>query len=308
MPQRIFITGGSGFVGSAIIRQLLAGGYAVNALVNHKNLPDSGGDVRSFKGGLFDAAALQEAMRGCAAAIHVVGIIMGNPACGVTFQRIHFDGTRAVVEAAGKSGVERYLHMSALGTRAGANSEYHKTKWAAEEIARSSRLQWTIFRPSLIHGPQGEFMRMEAKWARKQAAPFLFMPYFGGGLLGLAGAGMLQPIYVEDVARAFVQSLGNPKTIGQTYGIAGSERLSWPQMHEISSRAIVGKKRLTVAIPAWSARLLTMALPAKLLPFNGDQVIMSQEDNTCDLNPFESDFGWTPRSFSEALKEYASKI
>src|SRR4029079_943824 len=124
------------------------------------------------------------------AVIHLVGIIMERRHKRVTFERIHFEGTHSIVDAAQRNGIRRYLHMSALGTRHDAVSTYHRTKYAAEEYVRASGLDWTIFRPSLIHGPRGEFIQMEAAWARYKAPPFLFMPYFGRGFFGRGGAGM----------------------------------------------------------------------------------------------------------------------
>ena len=72
--------------------------------------------------------------------------------------------------------------------------------------------------------------------------------------------------------------------------------------------AIVGKRRWTMPLPAWYARLLTHVVPGSLLPFNRDQVTMSQEDNTCDLSRFVADFGWTPRGFEETLRSYAAQL
>src|SRR5206468_414885 len=120
-------------------------------------------------------------------------IIMEKPSKGITFERIHFEGAKNVIDAAVRNGVRRFVHMSALGVRADAVSTYHRTKFAAEQYLRASGLDWTIFQPSLIHGPRGEFMRMEALWARGMLPPFLFMPYFGGGFMGWRGAGKLQP-------------------------------------------------------------------------------------------------------------------
>jgi NADH dehydrogenase len=198
--------------------------------------------------------------------------------------------------------------MSALGTRANAVSEYHKTKWEAEEIVRASGLDWTIFRPSMIHGPKGEFMRMEVKWARKQSPPFLFMPYFGRGLLGLGGAGKLQPVFVGDVARAFVEAIGNSKSIGKEYVLAGAEVMTWPEMHEAVARVVVGKERVSMAIPVWYAKTLAAVVPGALLPFNRDQVLMSQEDNVGDISQFEQDFAWKPAGFEESLRGYADAL
>src|SRR5580700_3772755 len=125
MPDRIFVTGGSGFVGKAVITELLSRGFGVNALVNRKELSVPG-DVQSFKGGRFDPKALDFGVAGCAAVIHLVGIIMESPSQEITLEKMHFEGTRAVVHAAKRQNVRRYIQMSALGTRADAVSQYHK--------------------------------------------------------------------------------------------------------------------------------------------------------------------------------------
>jgi NADH dehydrogenase len=307
MADRVFVTGGSGFVGASVIGELLAKGRSVNALVHRGNLPASDPGVAEIRGDLFDAAALDRGMRDCQAVIHLVGIIMENPSAGVTFERVHFKGAQSIVDAAKRNGIRRYIHMSALGTRADAVSNYHKTKWEAEQYVRSSGLDWTIFRPSLIHGPGG-FMEMEAAWARKKAPPFVGMPYFGKGLFGLGGAGLLQPIYVHDVSRAFVEALGNPKSIEKTYDLAGPQRLTWPQLHRICAQAIVGHSRLTLPLPVWIAKALASMGLGPLMKFSKDQVIMSQENNVGDTSPFEADFGWKPKSLESALKEYAAQL
>ena len=186
---------------------------------------------------------------------------------------------------------------SAMGARADGVSDYHRTKYRAEEFVRGHAPAWTIIRPSMIHGPDGEFMQMVRGWARHRRAPFLFMPYFAGGFWGTQRPGRLQPVYVEDVARAFVDALGNTSTIGQTYELGGAETFTWPEFHRTAARILTGKKRLTLALPAWKAKLLARIIPGSLLPFNRDQVIMALEDNIGDNGPFIRDFGWQPQQF-----------
>src|SRR5438105_3831955 len=127
---------------------------------------------------------------------------------------------------------------------------------------------------------------IEVQRARRKGLPFLFVPDFGCGVLGTRGGGRLQPVYVGDVARAFVDALEKPQTVGEIYPIGGSGVVTWPQMHRMAAEAIVGKRRAVMPIPAWYAKLLTRVMPAWMLPFNRDQVIMSQEENTCDLTKF----------------------
>lgn len=308
MPSKVFITGGTGFVGSAVIDELLSRDHVVNALSHKGDLDSRNGRVTPITGGLHDDAALDRGMAGCDAVIHIVGIIFEKPSKGVTFQRIHVEGTQHVVDAAKRNGIRRYVHMSALGTRANAASTYHQTKYAAEQYVRDSGLDWTIIRPAMIHGPRGEFMGQMANWARKKAPPFLFMPYFGRGFFGRGERALVQPVYVGDVARAFVDALEKPQTIREIYPIGGPDRMTWPELYRTASEIIVGKPRWTMPIPAWKAKLIAAITPGFLLPFNRDQVIMSQEDNTCDLSKLRDDFGWEPRPFREMLETYRERL
>ena len=300
MASRVFVTGGSGFVGDAVIDELLTRGHGVNALVHRGTLKGAAGQANVIKGDMFDNAALDEGMRGCEAVIHLVGIIMEKPSKGVTFERIHFEGTKSIVNATMRTGIKRYVHMSALGSRPDARSRYHRTKFAAEQYVRNSGLDWTIFRPSLIHGPKGEFMQMEAKWARMSAPPFLFMPYFGG-----KKAGKLQPVYVKDVARAFVDALSKKSTIGEVYPLAGPNEVTWPQLHKTIASAVVGRERMTGWLPVPLAKVIAKMPGA---PYNTDQVIMSQENNTSDIRKFVEAFGWDPQSFEPTLRSYAGLL
>src|SRR4051794_9902222 len=113
MPRRVFVTGGSGFVGSAVIEEMLNRGHAVRAMVNRRSLR-FGERVEEVRGDLFDAGGLDRGVAGCDAVVHLVGIIMERRSAGVTFERIHFEGTKAVVDAAERNGVRRYVQMSAL--------------------------------------------------------------------------------------------------------------------------------------------------------------------------------------------------
>ena len=307
MARPVFLTGGSGFVGSAVVRELLGRDYAVNALSHRGSVASQGSSPREFKGDLFDASALDEAMHGCDAAIHLVGIIMEKRARSVTFERIHYEGARSVVDAAHRNGVRRFLHMSALGTRPDAASRYHGSKWKAEQYVRDSGLDWTIFRPSLIHGPGG-FMQMEAAWARKKKFPFVAIPYFGSGLLGLGPWGLLQPVYLGDVARAFVDALEKPQTLHKTYDVVGPDHFTWPQLHQAAAQEIAGHGRLTMPMSAWFAKLLAGAGLGPFLGFSRDQVIMSQEDITGDPAPLQQDLGWPTRPFRATLRQYAGQL
>ncbi len=293
LNKSIFLTGATGFVGGHVIDALLSRGYRVRALVRTGKIGRE--NVESVVGDLFDDTAIDRGMRGCDAAIHLVGIIRENPSRGQTFERLHYEGAVRVMEGAKRNGVRRLIHMSALGARIDSPSEYASTKARAENHLRMSGLDYTILRPSIIIGQGGEFLTMIADWSRGKSLPYFFMPYFGSGLLGQSAA-RVQPIRVEDVARAFVDCLQTPTTIGQTLDLVGPDQFTWPQMYRQASRAIRGKPRTSIGIPIWYARLLTRIAPASILPFNRAQIEMAGEDSTSSSNATMQHFGWTPES------------
>ncbi len=311
--RRVLLTGASGFVGGWVLRELVAKGYQPVCVVRQRDRllrklePEQASRVEAVEGDLADADALRKAAEGCGAAIHLVGIIYERKLLGRTFQRVHVEGTRRVVEACTRTGVERYAHMSALGTRADGVSRYHQTKWAAEEIVRGSRLKWTMFRPSMIHGPDGEFMRMMKFFSTSKVLQPV-MPYFG------SGEKRIQPVDVRDVAACFVKCLSMPETIGQVYALGGPERFTWKQLYDACAEAIAGHRRIKVGVPVAVAKIAARTViplaPSFLVPykFNVDQVQMSQEDSVCETGLIEETFGIKLRDFRRELALYRDQI
>lgn len=241
-------------------------------------------------------ASIAEACRGADAIIHLVGIIaeLGPN----TFHEAHVALTGRMVQAAQEAGVRRYLQMSALGTRDHARSQYHRTKWAAEGLVRASGLDWTIFRPSLVYSAHGGFAAVFEEMSR--FSPFL--PAIGGG------RGLLQPIALDQVARAFVEALQVPDSIGQTYDLCGPERLPFRDVLQ-GILAVLGRRRLIVTVPLTiarvQARFLEFVWPRLLHrapPLSRDQILMLEEDNIGDGTPADAAFGLRHPPFRIGLK------
>lgn len=312
-PIRVLVTGASGFVGGYVLHELVTRHYQPVCLVRNPEKFARRLSIRVRKastlvlGDLFDATSLEQAARGCEAAIHLVGIIFEHPRLNQTFKHVHVTGTRNVIEACTAAGVQRYVHMSALGTRSDAISQYHQTKWLAEQIVFNSPLQWTILRPSLIHGPESEFMRM-MKFFVTSRVRTPAMPYFG------SGTHLIQPVSVCDIATCFVKCLSMKKTMKRIYELGGPEQLTWKQFYDVCAQVIAKRRRLKMPVPVAIAKLLAHTIvpitPSFIMPykFNEAQIQMSQEDSICDILPIQRDFNLKLRNFREELLTYADRI
>jgi len=231
-------------------------------------------------------------MSGCDTVIHLVGIVREHPARGITFERIHVAGTRNVLEAAARTGVRRIVHMSALGAREGARSRYHQTKWRAEEAVRASGLQWTIFRPSIIYGRGDGFVTPLAKVVRR--APVV--PVIG------TGDTRLQPVPVEHVAEAFARAVDDPATIGRTFEACGPDPVTFNELLDAIG-SVLGRRRVPkIRVPLGPAAVATRVLERlPFFPLTTDQLLMLEEDNTCDPTPFFQCFGLAPIPLATGL-------
>ena len=294
--MKVFVTGGTGFVGREILGQLLSAGHEVRALVRdgsqdklsgHQNLETHIGDVT-------DAASLGGALDGCDAVIHLVGIIREFPGRGITFKKMHVTATENILEACDEQGVQRFLHMSSNGTRERGTTAYHRTKWQAEELVRASGLDWTIFRPSLIFGRGSEFVKMLTELIRRVPV----VPVIGDGQY------RMQPVSVEQVAVSFVKALAMPESIGKTYHQGGSESYTYDAILDLTGKAM-GRKQVTkVHQPLFMIKpMIKMLQGFEQFPITEGQLKMLIEGNVCDPDEWAQAFGLVPTSYAEGIGE-----
>jgi uncharacterized protein YbjT (DUF2867 family) len=291
----ILVTGGTGFVGGNLIRHLRSRGLPVRALVRKPekahSLKDLG--VELVQGDIADIASLEKASAGVERVVHLVGII--QEARRATFQRVHVEGTQNVLAAAKKGGVRHFFFLSALGTRPGAQSMYHRTKWAAEELVRAAGIPFTILRPSLIYGPGDGFTTRLTEAIK--LAPFL--PVIGRGL------SKVQPVFIDDVVVCVMKAFADESYLNTLHEIGGPEQLTYEQVTVILAE-ILGVRRpvlhLPLALMKPVAGLLEMLLPVP--PLTTDQLIMLQEDNICGVQNMRNGFGIEPISFRKGLARF----
>ena len=293
--MRVMVVGGSGFVGRAVVSELLARGHAVRVLTRGTRPRMAG--VEWITGGVEDGPLLERACAGCDTVFYLAGIIA--EVRDQTYDRVHREGTVRVLAAARATGVRRWIHMSALGTRPGAPSRYHATKWAGEEVVRQSGMAWTIHRPSVIHGTGDGFLGFFERMSRWSPA----LPLVGGGRT------LFQPVWVGDVATAMVRCIEVGASVGRTYDMCGPERWTLRQMLELVLR-VTGRSRLLVPVPApvaWCqasvAETVFGSWMGRTPPLCRDQLIMLGEDNVGDPSALRTDLGWAASGLEEKLRE-----
>jgi NADH dehydrogenase len=289
-------------VGREVVRELRDAGHRLRLLVRDRESPAaqeiaSRYAVELRPGDVLDSASLLAAMPGTDAVIHLVGIIseIGEQ----TFENLHARATQNILRAAQVTGVRRFVHMSALGTRPNAVSRYHQTKWAAEQSVSQSGLDWTIFRPSLIYGPHDHFVNLFARMA--ELSPVL--PVMGKGDV------VFQPVAVEEVARCFAGALTEPGSIRGTFDVCGPDKLTMPEILNVILAA-TGRKRPIVRVPMELAKLLAAVLEFvfplfhKAPPLNRDQLVMLQESNLGKCEWTVELFGLRQTPFAEGIARY----
>jgi len=274
--RNILVLGGSGFIGRYIVNLLVGRGCRVLVPARRRDaakhlimLPTC--DV--VDANIHDDATLAQLADGQDAVINLVGILHGKQR---DFERAHVELPQRVLAACKARGVRRYLHMSALGADQNGPSLYQRSKGTGEAAVRASPLDWTIFQPSVVFGVEDEFLNMFGKLAR------LFP------LLPIGGANVrFQPVWVEDVAAAFVNSLDNEATYRKSYELAGPKVYTLRELVRFAARA-AGHRRAVIALPDSVARMqatLMEFLPGPTL-LSRDNLDSMKRDNVAAQQPY----------------------
>jgi NADH dehydrogenase len=251
-------------------------------------------------GDVLKPGTLTDAMHGVDAVVHLVGIIDEKPSKGITFDAIHRAGTENVVRAARDAGVRAYVQMSANGARPDGVSDYQTSKWHAEQaVAAAGFAHWVIMRPSLVFGkPSGDQEEFCTRLVSTLLRPFPIWPIFGDGTYEM------QPVAVENVARAFARAVDEPRAHGRTFCIAGPEPFAYTELlRRMAAGAGLSVKPM-IRQPAALMEPIVTLFGGWLLPISIDQFRMLLDGNTCDPSEYVDTFGIEPIPFTPATLSY----
>jgi len=269
----VTVFGGSGFLGRAVVRALCKRDYRIRVAVRRPELAGHlqplgrVGQIHAVQSNLRYPASVEAAMRGAEIAVNLVGILA--PSGAQKFDAVHAAGAEAVAKTAAAAGA-RMIHVSAIGADVNSAALYARSKAEGEAAVLAAVPSATIFRPSVVFGPEDQFTNRFASLARISPA----LPLIGGG------ATRMQPVYVGDVATAIAEAVDGNAKAGATYELGGPEILS---MREIMQLILItiGRDRMLVSLPFGLAKLQALLLQCapgdfKLTP---DQVELLRGDN-----------------------------
>jgi len=296
--KQVCLLGGSGFVGSAIVRHLSLAGYAVKVLTRRREaskhlilLPN----VDVLECDVMDDVALAEALKSSDVVINLIGILHNSKKA--SFQAMHAELPARLAKLCNKLGVKRLVHMSALQASKDAPSYYLKSKAEGElAVLRSNKnLDVTVFRPSIIFGRGDGFINLFASLVKLLPVILLAKPN-----------AKFQPIYVEDVAYAFVASLDNVDTYGKAYDLAGPKVYTLRQLvtyvaDTLGKRpTIIGLNNMLSYLQAFAMELL----PVKLM--TRDNVRSMEVDSVC-VTSFPAFLGFHPVALETIVPDYLNE-
>jgi NADH dehydrogenase len=269
----VTVFGGSGFLGRNVVRALAKRQYRIRVAVRRPELAGHlqplgrVGQIHSVQANLRHPSSVEAAMRDADVAINLVGILAEGGA--QSFDAVQAKGAETVAKAAAAVGA-RMVHVSAIGADENSLSGYGRSKAAGEKAVLAAVPSATIFRPSVVFGPEDQFTNRFAALARMSPA----LPLIGGGV------NKMQPVYVGDVATAVADAVDGKTKPGGTYELGGPEVLSLREIIEIILR-ITERHPMLVPLPFGLAKLQAMFLQfapgaLKLTP---DQVALLRSDN-----------------------------
>jgi NADH dehydrogenase len=313
-PRPVAVTGAGGFVGRHLLPRLREGGYAVRGVVRTARDADliRGAGYEAVVADVRDPEALIGAFAGARAAVHLVAILRERR--GQTFAAVNQDGAAQAAAAARAAGVDRFVHVSALGAGPAA-SRYLRSKWAGEEAVRAAGVPWVVFRPSIFIASGGGAAAQFADVVRFGPWYPLVLTVGGRGLfralaavtpvvpvLG-SGAYRSMPVALDDVLPAVVAAVGRADLTGRIFEVGGPQVLTYDEIMATTARAL-GLRRWRVHLPPAATRAVVRAfavLPDP--PITDDEAQALFEENLCDNTVVLQTFGLRLRPFETAMRE-----
>jgi NADH dehydrogenase len=291
----VLMAGGTGFIGQHLTRELINAGHHVilarrpvsgKPIPQHESIsvlqidPEMQIEVHDFAADIV---------------INLVGIIREFPSSGITFHKAHFSVTKNLVDFAKRMGIPRFLQMSALGVKPGSTSGYMQSKYISEQYVEESGLEWAIFRPSVVFGPNDHIVTLFSSLLR-------IFP-----VIGVVGNGQykLQPVHISDVTAGFMKALKGDMALGRVFEIGGPEIMTFDRLLDIIGEAIGRTRVRKVHIPVGPLKWVSALLDwFPKYPISPEQIDLLLDGNYTEDNSYYEFVGRKPTPFKDGIAQY----
>jgi len=304
--MNVAIFGATGFVGKYLLEELKKHDYNAQILIRKgsENKIDISSNHKIILGDISNKDAIKQTLKDADAIIYTIGIIREFKRKNITFDYLHHQGIKNVIEEAEKLKIKRFVLMSANGVKK-EGTKYQTSKYLGEMALINSNLNWTIFRPSLIFGDSDGRDEFCAQLKKDMLSLPFPAPLFHKGLLPFnAGQFKMSPIHVKNVASFFVKSIKIDNTFNKTYELGGPNDYTWKEIIKIISNAY-GKNKWTMPAPVIPIKILAYLFDSfKWFPITNGQLTMLLEGNTCNSEKTFEEFDIQPIKFDKESLSY----
>ncbi len=289
----ILVTGGTGFIGQHLVRQLVLQGYDVRILLRPSpqspNLP-TGLPVQVAVSSLNDQRGLRAALKGINTVIHLAG----TESFGIKsdLEGVDINGTHSLASAAREAGIDRFFFLSHLGADKASAFPVLKAKAIAENLIKHSGIPFTIFRTAVVFGPNDHFTSVFSRLIEISSI---------GLLIPGDGSTLLQPIWIQDLVASILISLENPASIGKIYQIGGGESISFFNIIQIIMDKIDLHRRIIPIMPGYLRVMSVWLEQSRRFPISAYWIDYLAVDRTCSLDSLSRNFNLIPARFHQSL-------
>ncbi|HEX7527955.1 MAG TPA: NAD-dependent epimerase/dehydratase family protein [Thermoanaerobaculia bacterium] len=291
------LTGATGYLGGRLLPRLVASGRKVRCLVlpSDEKDPSKLCPCEVLRSDLSDSKGLDSIMDGVDTVLHLAALMPPNDAEQI--RKVNVGGTAALLEKARAKGVRRFVYLSAVSATYPIKNAYGQSKAEAEALVAASGLDFTILRPTMIYG-EGGGLHFAKLVGLLEKIPLVF-PVLG------PGRARLQPVYVDDAARAVEIALASPAAAGRTLNVSGGSVVTFNELVDAVASAM-GRRRIRLHAPLWLCRIAAAAAerikPGSFL--SRDAIVGLTQDATLDHSELLHEFGWKPLDLESGLALY----
>jgi NADH dehydrogenase len=304
--MKVAVFGGTGFVGSYVVNELINFGHEPQLFVRNgpsKDLFDKN-KVTLIEGVLGDSESIGAMIKDSQVIIYAIGIIRENAKADVTYEKLHFDYFKQIVDIAKQEGIKKIIYISANGVD-NLSTRYQSTKYLAEQYLQENFNNWTVFRPSVVFGDPRGNMEFNTQLKHDIFDKSIPIPlFFKINPFKVKKFFRSNPVHVKDLSKLIVKDISNDKSNNKIYNVGGLKETSWYAMIKTISD-VLNKRKLFVPVPISIVQIFAKLFDRySFFPITADQLKMLKDNNTCYTEKLFKEYDIEPTDYSAESVNY----